>query len=178
MQDNGVGGRKLGFGLGAKSKPTGKPARAPLAGFAQEEEEVKRRPLIPLDHDDDRVGGGEKEKGGGGGKPSGPSERQIALVNKIPKDKEALWAYPVDWGVVERHDIVRAKLRQWVTKKIREYLGEEEKTLIDFVCTKVANRCAPRDLLKELRMVLEDDADVFMVKLWRLLVYHVLEVTM
>ena len=29
------------------------------------------------------------------------------------------------------------RVRPWINKKIIEYIGEEEATLVDFVCTKV-----------------------------------------
>lgn len=30
------------------------------------------------------------------------------------------------------------RVRPWINKKIIEYIGEEEPTLVDFVCSKVA----------------------------------------
>lgn len=32
-------------------------------------------------------------------------------------------------------------MRPWINKKIIEYIGEEEPTLVDFVCSKVFLRC-------------------------------------
>lgn len=31
------------------------------------------------------------------------------------------------------------RIRPWINKKIIEYIGEEEATLVDFVCSKVSN---------------------------------------
>lgn len=67
---------------------------------------------------------------------------------------------------------MRAKLRPWVAKKIAEYLGEEEPTLIDFVCSCLDRRADPREILGELALVLDDDATVLVVKLWRVLLFH------
>lgn len=33
------------------------------------------------------------------------------------------------------------RIKPWINKKIIEYIGEEEATLVDFVCSKVIDRC-------------------------------------
>lgn len=33
------------------------------------------------------------------------------------------------------------RVRPWINKKIIEYIGEEEPTLVDFVCSKVLTWC-------------------------------------
>ena len=73
---------------------------------------------------------------------------------------------------VERHSITRVKLRPWVAKKIAEYLGEEEPTLIDFVTACLDRRARPEEIQDELALVLEEDAQVLVVKLWRVLLFH------
>jgi hypothetical protein len=41
----------------------------------------------------------------------------------------------------------------------------------DFIMTKLQRRCPPGALLTELTAVLDDDAEPFVVKLWRMLIY-------
>lgn len=43
--------------------------------------------------------------------------------------------------------VVGTKMRPWIEKKMVEYLGEEEKTLVDFIVAKLTNHCSPNDLL-------------------------------
>ena len=62
-------------------------------------------------------------------------------------------------------------MRPWVTKKMTEYLGEEEDTLTDFILSKLKARAPPQDLLTELKVVLDEDADVFVMKLWRMFIF-------
>lgn len=88
------------------------------------------------------------------------------------KDKDAIFRYQMDWAAIDRHQVVERKMRAWVVKKIKEYLGEEETTLIKFIMHHLAAHCKPEDLLTELRLVLEDDADIFVEKLWKVLIYH------
>ncbi|CAN0023001.1 unnamed protein product, partial [Choristocarpus tenellus] len=97
--------------------------------------------------------------------------RDKELVVSIPKDREELFAYPINWQVVEGHDIIKGKMRPWIVKKMVEYLGEEEKTLTEFIVTKLSQRAPPQAILNELKLVLEEDASVFMVKMWRMLVF-------
>ena len=71
--------------------------------------------------------------------------------------------------------VLENKLRQWVTKKIVEYLGEEEPTLRDFILTKIGERSKPQAIIEQLKVVLEDETELFVTKLWRALIYHTLE---
>lgn len=57
-------------------------------------------------------------------------------------------------------------LRTFLTAQVRESLGEEETTLIDFVYTHVLGGGATSDLLQELQVVLEDEADGFLDTVW------------
>uniref|UniRef100_A0A8C9DGD3 PWI domain-containing protein n=1 Tax=Prolemur simus TaxID=1328070 RepID=A0A8C9DGD3_PROSS len=58
------------------------------------------------------------------------------------------------------------------TSKIIEYIGEEEATLVDFVCSKVMAHSSPQSILDDVAMVLDEEAEVFIVKMWRLLIYE------
>ena len=92
-------------------------------------------------------------------------------MDGIPTDPASLFAYPVAWAAVEAHRVVDGTMRAWTLKKMKEYLGEEEKTLTEFILAKLHRRCAPAELLSELSAVLDEDAQPFCVKLWRMLIY-------
>lgn len=63
---------------------------------------------------------------------------------RFVQDREELFAYPINWQVVETLGIIQAKMRPWIIKKIVEYLGEEEKTLTEFILTKLGQRAPPQ----------------------------------
>lgn len=65
-------------------------------------------------------------------------------------------------------------MRPWVTKKIVEYLGEEEIALIDYICEKLEEGANPENMEEQLRLVLEEEALDFMIRMWRMLIYNVL----
>jgi len=48
------------------------------------------------------------------------------------------------------------RIRPWINKKIIEYIGEPEPTLVDFICSKVLGRSAPQSILDDVMMVIED----------------------
>lgn len=66
-------------------------------------------------------------------------------------------------------------MRAWIVKKIVEYLGEEEESLTAFVVGKLDASCRPAELVAELSMVLDQDAEQFVLKLWRMLIYYSLK---
>lgn len=100
------------------------------------------------------------------------------LVDNIPTRKEDLFSYSVNWKMVDEYDLIQSVMRPWIVKKIIEYLGEEEESLTSFMVSKLQAHCQPGDLLEELSMVLDDDSEQFVLKLWRMLIYHSLRVAM
>ncbi|KAF3850050.1 hypothetical protein F7725_019769 [Dissostichus mawsoni] len=72
----------------------------------------------------------------------------------------------------EENTLMDRRVRPWINKKIIEYIGEEEATLVDFVCTKVMAHSMPQSILDDVAMVLDEEAEVFIVKMWRLLIYE------
>jgi len=96
------------------------------------------------------------------------------LIEKIPTEKDKVFAYAIDWQLIESNNIVETKLRPWISKKMVEYLGEEEKTLIDFIISKICGHITPNELLEQLVMVLDEEAEIFVLKLWRMLIFEML----
>ena len=66
-----------------------------------------------------------------------------ALMDSIPTAPAPLFAHAVAWDSVDA-TFVEKRIQPWVTRKITEYLGEEEKTLVAFVCSKIAAKAKPQ----------------------------------
>lgn len=43
----------------------------------------------------------------------------------------------IKWCAFPFQTLMERRIRPWINKKIIEYIGEEEATLVDFVCSKV-----------------------------------------
>lgn len=109
-----------------------------------------------------------------------PKEALRQLVMKIPTEPTALLAQPVNWPLLTTHRIVETQLKDWIGQKVVEYLGEGEEgtsTLSNFIAQKLTHvgGCSPQELRQELAMVLDEDAEGFVLKLWRMLVFYSLK---
>ncbi len=164
--------------LGPQLKMSGRRKLEVRDVFNQSEEDSvaqaaakKKKPLPP--HSSSR-----KQHGGSGdsGAPPGSSEDKRKhiknLIEKIPTDKNALFEYKVDWDMVDAQ-LMEKRIRPWVNKKITEYIGEPEPSLTDFICSKVLAGSSPKSVLEDVQMVLDEEAEVFVVKMWRLLIYEI-----
>ncbi|XP_055334031.1 RNA-binding protein 25-like isoform X2 [Paramacrobiotus metropolitanus] len=93
------------------------------------------------------------------------------LIESIPTRKEELFDYPISWDSLDK-SLMDGRVKPWINKKIQEYIGEEEQTLVEFIAQKISSRATPRSIIGDISMVLDEDAEIFVVKLWRLLVYE------
>ncbi|CAG9837817.1 unnamed protein product [Diabrotica balteata] len=138
--------------------------------------QIKKRKLVPLDYNEDKKSKREKENGEKKSEETKSQEekrRNIkSLIERIPTEKEALFAYHLDWSAIDSV-LMEKKIRPWINKKIIEYIGEPEPTLVDFICSKVLAGSQPQVILEDVQMVLDEEAEVFVVKMWRLLIYEV-----
>ena len=186
-----VGGLKMGAG------PKKGAGLAKAAGFtAAEEESPRMKPLIPIDYSEEEqaavaavaapvpVGGAENASAGpvdphadpaGAATPGAAalSKAEIkAIIDRVPTQRESLYALPIDWAVLEEAQTVDLKLRAFIAKKMVEYLGEDEPTLVEHILAKLRAQTSAADIEEHLAKVLDDDASVFVVKLWRMLVFE------
>ncbi|XP_034018025.1 RNA-binding protein 25b [Thalassophryne amazonica] len=175
------------IGLSLKLGATGSPSQ-PITGkrkklavdsvfnkFEEEEadEQPRKRKLVPLDYDDEKSLGvdGAGLTGIKGANAEEKRKHIKSLIEKIPTAKPELFSYPLDWSMVDT-TLMERRVRPWINKKIIEYIGEEEATLVDFVCSKVMAHSSPQSILDDVAMVLDEEAEVFIVKMWRLLIYE------
>mmetsp|Transcript_6336 Transcript_6336/g.26600 ORF Transcript_6336/g.26600 Transcript_6336/m.26600 type:complete len:517 (-) Transcript_6336:665-2215(-) len=191
---------KLGFGLASSAKkpaalggfhPKGDAAPSNTKGPRSASKNVfgvdapaKPRPLEKIDYGEDDAAANPQRQpaapsvttasanGGARRDDDDARERDRKLAERIPTERAALFALPVDWDAVSRKNVVASTLRPWIAKKFVEYLGEEEPALIDYVAGELDRRAKPEHIVDKLAMVLEDDAETLVVKLWRTLHFH------
>lgn len=158
---------KLSLGAAAASrKAEEKPKRKTAADVEnlledEEEDETKtRRVLIPIQYDASSVMDDETR------------ERLVRqLAQEIPTERKGLFEWKVQWDMVDEA-IVKEKLQPFVEKKIVEYLGVQEQELVGFVLGHIRKRGSAEELVKELEMALDEDADTMVRKVWRMLIFY------
>ncbi|XP_033626788.1 RNA-binding protein 25-like isoform X2 [Asterias rubens] len=146
-----------------------------VEAFNQDEDptdlDKKRRKLVPIDYSEEEM----KAVGQSQAIASAAEEKRKTiknLIEKIPTAKEELFRYKVDWPVVDE-SLMERRIKPWINKKIVEYIGEEEATLTEFICSKLLAHSSAESILSDITMVLDEEAEVFVVKMWRLLIYEV-----
>ncbi|GES81121.1 hypothetical protein GLOIN_2v575193 [Rhizophagus clarus] len=163
---NGISQNKPKLTLNLASK-----RRAALMAPAEDEEfdddegiesKRKRRILVPLEYSDNEDDENRTEE---------RKKRIKELVATIPTDKEGLWNWNVKWEELDEN-ILSKKLQPFVSKKIVEYLGVQEDELVSFVIDHLRNKKSAEDLTKEMTMTLDEESELFVKKLWRMLIFE------
>ncbi|XXG55326.1 hypothetical protein AAC387_Pa03g3023 [Persea americana] len=97
------------------------------------------------------------------------------LIDMIPKTKEELFAYDINWAVYDKHEL-HERMRPWISKKITEFLGEEEATLVDYIVSSTKDHVRASQMLELLQSILDDEAEMFVLKMWRMLIFEIKKV--
>ncbi|XP_027361801.1 RNA-binding protein 25 isoform X2 [Abrus precatorius] len=136
-------------------------------GIHNRDENKERNP----DRDRDRDHGSEKLK-------TSDNKRLLdakQLIDMIPKTKEELFSYEIDWAVYDKHQL-HERMRPWISKKIKEFLGEEENTLIDYIVSSTQEHVKASQMLERLQIILDEEAEMFVLKMWRMLIFEIKKV--
>ncbi|XVF84947.1 hypothetical protein PTKIN_Ptkin17bG0079900 [Pterospermum kingtungense] len=97
------------------------------------------------------------------------------LIDMIPKTKEELFSYEINWDVYDQHAL-HERMRPWISKKITEFLGEEEKTLVDYIVSSTQEHVKASHMLELLQSILDEEAEMFVLKMWRMLIFEIKKV--
>jgi len=98
-----------------------------------------------------------------------------AIVSKIPKTKADLFDYKLNWAIIATSDLVEKKVKPWLFKQSKEYIGQEEAEFVNIILKRLANRESPQNILKRVEKLLDEDAEDFVMKLWRMLIFESLK---
>ncbi|KAL6969471.1 hypothetical protein U1Q18_029183 [Sarracenia purpurea var. burkii] len=94
------------------------------------------------------------------------------LIDLIPKTKEELFSYEINWAVYDKNEL-HDRMRPWISKKITEFLGEEETTLVDYIVSSTREHVKASEMLERLQSILDDEAEMFVLKMWRMLIFEI-----
>ncbi|KAJ5739333.1 hypothetical protein N7533_012117 [Penicillium manginii] len=158
---------KLSLGAAAQKAQAATSRRtvAEVEGLLEDEEEpanTVRRPLIPIKFDSAAEAAGLSDE------ERAQAARQLAA--EIPANKEGLWKWEVKWEFVD-NAVISDQIKPFVEKKIVEYLGVQEQMLVDVVEEHIRQRGSPQDLVEQLEEALDEEAEVLVRKLWRMIIF-------
>ncbi|KAK6931070.1 RNA recognition motif domain [Dillenia turbinata] len=97
------------------------------------------------------------------------------LIDMIPKTKDELFSYEINWAVYDKHEL-HERMRPWISKKITEFLGEEEKSLVDYIVSSTQEHVKALQMLELLQSILDEEAEMFVLKMWRMLIFEIKKV--
>ncbi|KAJ9325871.1 hypothetical protein DTO027B5_3899 [Paecilomyces variotii] len=158
---------KLSLGAAAQKAQAQSTRRtvAEVEGLLEDEEETgitQKRALVPIKFDSAAEASGLTEE------ERAQAARQLAA--EIPTEKEGLWKWDVKWEFVDE-SVLTEQLRPFVEKKIVEYLGVQEQMLVEVVEEHVRKHGPPQELVEQLEMALDEEAEVLVKKLWRMIIF-------
>ncbi|KAF8046127.1 hypothetical protein N665_4007s0002 [Sinapis alba] len=120
--------------------------------------------------------GGSTKDGKESGKAKTPDTKKLMdakqLIDTIPKTKEELFSYEINWAMYDQHQL-HERMRPWISKKIMEFLGEEEATLVDFIVSNTQQHVKASQMLELLQSILDEEAEMFVLKMWRMLIFEI-----
>ncbi|KAL1565645.1 RNA-binding protein 25-like isoform X2 [Salvia divinorum] len=97
------------------------------------------------------------------------------LIDTIPKTKDELFSYEINWVIYDQN-VLHERMRPWVSKKITDFLGEEEVTLVDYIVSSTQEHVEAGEMLERLQTILDDEAEMFVLKMWRMLIFEIKKV--
>jgi len=98
------------------------------------------------------------------------------LVEYIPKEQSKLLNYPMNWDLIDKNEVVEKVMRGWIDSRIKEYLGEEEADLTNFAVGLLTHHIPPKEIIAEMEVVLVEDSEGFVVKMWRRMIFESLKI--
>ncbi|KAF9623036.1 hypothetical protein IFM89_036017 [Coptis chinensis] len=75
----------------------------------------------------------------------------------------------------EDHEL-HERMRPWISKKITEFLDEEEVTLVEYIVSKTKEHVRASEMLEQLQVIMDDEAEMFVLKMWRMLIFEIKKV--
>lgn len=93
------------------------------------------------------------------------------IIKRIPLTKEELFVHRIEWDQLDRRWMDN-RIRPWVAKKVNAFLGEDDQSLCDFICEQIGQQATPEKILKDVAVIIDEDAEQFVIKMWRLLIYE------
>jgi len=102
-----------------------------------------------------------------------PYSRLQALMKTIPTNRTQVFEHKIDWDKYDKHkSICEVPIARFVASKVQELLGQEEQTMAEYVMEQVAAHITAQEMYDDLYSVLDVDTEIFVLKLYRLIIFE------
>ncbi|BEI87165.1 hypothetical protein CcaverHIS002_0705110 [Cutaneotrichosporon cavernicola] len=150
-----------------KSAPVAKPGVT--FGDDEDEDEAsaakKKRTFVKLDYDQIVAEAGIPDEA----EVAKQKARLLEITKSLPTSTRSIFRSSVDWSAVQQ---VMPKIREVVAGGIKDALGEVDEDLAAFAMEGIKEQKGAEDLVDDLSPILADEAEVFVTKLWKQLVFE------
>ncbi|KAF4675525.1 hypothetical protein FOL47_007663 [Perkinsus chesapeaki] len=97
------------------------------------------------------------------------------LISLVPTERSDIYRHPIDWDyVLGQSTTVQRTLWTWVRRQVSMWLGSPDRELTDWIMRMLNRRTEAPDLARELRIIVDEEADAFVEQLYRILVFETL----
>ncbi|WWC68325.1 uncharacterized protein I206_102250 [Kwoniella pini CBS 10737] len=139
-----------------------------LAGDEEEEnEQKKKRTFIRLDNDDINSGDGLTQAE----RIAKRNAKLLEIKKGLPERRRDIFKSSIDWAGINE-TLISQKIKPFIEGKINELLGELDADLVEFVIEQVKEKKGSDDLVDGLEPILAEEAESFVVQLWKLLIFE------
>ncbi|KAL1405199.1 hypothetical protein Q8F55_008824 [Vanrija albida] len=138
----------------------------PTIALGDEEDDAsaqrKRRALVKLDY----------EKGLDEAEEVAKTRARLLDISKsLSRNASTIFDTPIEWSALQA-PAVKTKIQGLIERKIADALGGLDQDLADFVVDHLTQHKGPRELVDDLSAVLADEAESFVVQIWRQLSFE------
>lgn len=71
-----------------------------------------------------------------------------------------------------KHEVLEKVCRAWIGKKVKEYMGVEEPSVVQMVIKLLNGRPTPQGLKDRLKEIFDEKTEEFVFRLWQTLVFE------
>lgn len=99
----------------------------------------------------------------------------VEVVDRVQAEaRDELFKVPIDIDYLRAEKIFETKLRPWLERKVDFYMGGPQSDLVEYVLRRVNASTAPDSLVSDLSRYLDDNAELLVERMWRMLVFELL----
>ena len=99
------------------------------------------------------------------------------IIDSLPLNQKDLFTFAINWDAfASSNSAVANRIHAYTTQMVAELLGEEEQTLVAFIMEKLQEHAQAAQMIHALVDVLDEDAQQFVLKLYRAVIYEIQKV--